>query len=127
MTGRIVPFRQRPAARGGPTGAPDLASGGNGATSDRGPFPPRPGSGGTVTSIIGPSPAPRFRELVLPHLDSAYSLARYLSRDATAAEDIAQEAMLKAIKGFGGFRGEEPKAWLLARVRHAFLDWARDR
>ena len=60
-----------------------------------------------------------------PHLDSAYGLARYLCRDAAAAEDIAQDALLKAFAGFDGYRGGSPRAWLLAIVRNAFIVWGR--
>jgi RNA polymerase sigma factor (sigma-70 family) len=75
-----------------------------------------------------PAPAPdgraeRFRDLVLPHLDSAYNFARYLAKDPSAAEDIVQTAFLRAIRGFDGFRGEAPKAWLFSIVRRSFLDW----
>lgn len=66
----------------------------------------------------------RFREVVLPHLDSAYNFARYLTRDPTAAEDIVQEAFLKAFRAFPSYRGGEAKAWLFAIVRNGFLDWA---
>jgi len=69
----------------------------------------------------------RFRELVLPHLDAAYNFARYLSRDATAAEDIVQEAFLRAFKAFPAWRGGPPKAWLFAIVRNCFLNWAAGR
>jgi len=68
--------------------------------------------------------ARRFREVILPHLDSAYNFARYLARDPVAAEDIVQEAFLKAFRAFPSFRGGEPKAWLFAIVRNGFLDWA---
>jgi len=75
-----------------------------------------------------PGPAPdasaRFREVVLPHLDAAYNFARYLSRDATAAEDIVQEAFLRAFRAFPTWRGGSPKAWLFAIVRNCFLTWA---
>jgi RNA polymerase sigma-70 factor, ECF subfamily len=67
--------------------------------------------------------ADRFRELILPHLDSAYSFARYLAKDPSAAEDIVQTAFLRAFRGFDGFRGEAAKAWLFAIVRRSFLDW----
>jgi RNA polymerase sigma-70 factor (ECF subfamily) len=88
--------------------------------------PPRNGGrGGTATPDPSPSQASRFRSLVLPHLDNAYSLARYLCRDATAAEDIAQDAMLKAWRAFAGYQGGDAKAWLLAIVRNAYFDWAR--
>ncbi|MEP6966705.1 MAG: sigma-70 family RNA polymerase sigma factor [Pseudomonadota bacterium] len=61
---------------------------------------------------------------MLPHLDGAYNLARYLARDPTAAEDIVQDAFLRAFRAFSAFRGSAPKAWLFAIVRNCFLDWA---
>jgi RNA polymerase sigma-70 factor (ECF subfamily) len=64
-----------------------------------------------------------FQRLILPHLDAAYSLARYLSRDATACEDIVQEAFLKAFRSFGGFRGGDARAWILTIVRNTTRDW----
>jgi RNA polymerase sigma-70 factor (ECF subfamily) len=67
----------------------------------------------------------RFRSLILPHLDAAYSLARYLLRDATAAEDVVQEAFLRAFRTFDGYRGGDAKAWLLTIVRHGVYDHAR--
>jgi RNA polymerase sigma factor (sigma-70 family) len=83
-------------------------------------------SGGTA---IGRRPAEsdrarQFRELVLPHLDGAYNFARYLTRDPTAAEDIVQEAFLRAFRAFPTYRGGAPKAWLFAIVRNCFLTWA---
>ena len=65
--------------------------------------------------------AERFRQLVLPHMDAALTLARYLTRDASAAEDVVQEAYLRAFRSFATWRGEAPKAWLLAIVRNCFL------
>ncbi|WP_404294501.1 sigma-70 family RNA polymerase sigma factor (plasmid) [Microvirga sp. RSM25] len=62
--------------------------------------------------------ARRFRDLMLPHLDAAYNLARYLLRDPVAAEDVAQDAFLRAFRAFGGYRGGDPKAWILAIVRN---------
>ena len=85
---------------------------------------------GSTTRAPGSSAdgeADRFRLLMLPHMEAAYSLARYLARDGAAAEDIVQNAYLQALRGFAGFRGEAPKAWLLAIVRNCFLDWARAR
>jgi RNA polymerase sigma-70 factor, ECF subfamily len=64
----------------------------------------------------------RFEAVVLPHLDAAYTLARYLTRNEHDAEDVVQDACLRALKYFDGFRGEEgtsARAWLLAIVRHA--------
>jgi len=63
----------------------------------------------------------RFEAVVLPHLDAAYTLARYLTRNAQDAEDIVQDACLRALKYFEGFRGEEgtsARAWLLTIVRN---------
>lgn len=68
-----------------------------------------------------------FTDLVLLHLDAAYSLARFLTRDAEAAEDVAQEAVLKAHRGFSSFRGGDAKAWLLTIVRREFIDWSNAR
>jgi len=66
----------------------------------------------------------RFRALVMPHLDAAYSYARFLARDGTVAEDIVQDAFLRAWKGFEMCRGSE-KQWLLTIVRNCFYDWMR--
>jgi RNA polymerase sigma factor (sigma-70 family) len=68
--------------------------------------------------------ARQFRELVLPHLDGAYNFARYLTRDPVTAEDIVQEAFLRAFRAFPTYRGGAPKAWLFAIVRNCFLTWA---
>jgi RNA polymerase sigma-70 factor (ECF subfamily) len=81
---------------------------------------------------VGPAPvrrddAARFREEMLPHMDAAYSFARFLARDPVAAEDIAQDAFLRAFRAFPGYRGEAAKPWLLAIVRNCFRDWASAR
>jgi len=60
-----------------------------------------------------------FEAVVLPHLDAAYNLARWLMRDAAAAEDVVQEAVLRALTYFASFRGVNPRAWLLQIVRNA--------
>ena len=63
----------------------------------------------------------RFEAVVLPHLDAAYTLARYLTRNAHDAEDVVQDACVRALTYFDGFRGEEgtsARAWLLAIVRN---------
>ncbi|HYM72952.1 MAG TPA: sigma-70 family RNA polymerase sigma factor [Stellaceae bacterium] len=60
-----------------------------------------------------------FERTVLPHLDAAYRLARWLVRDAEAAEDLVQEAMVRALSYFASFRGVNPRAWLLQIVRNA--------
>ena len=60
----------------------------------------------------------RFEALAMPHLDAAYNLARWLTRDGAEADDIVQEAMLRAFRSFDGFRGEAARPWLLAIVRN---------
>jgi RNA polymerase sigma-70 factor (ECF subfamily) len=59
-----------------------------------------------------------FERVVLPHLDAAYNLARWLMRDAEAAEDVLQEAMVRALTYFASFKGVNPRAWLLQIVRN---------
>ncbi|MGC1301669.1 MAG: sigma-70 family RNA polymerase sigma factor [Caulobacteraceae bacterium] len=66
----------------------------------------------------------RFEAQALPHLDAAYNLARWLSRSPTDADDIVQEAMLRAFRAFDGVRGDTVRPWLLAIVRNCFHDHA---
>src|SRR5258706_8132833 len=66
-----------------------------------------------------------FEQTVLPHLDSAYNLARWLAGNDQDAQDVAQEASLRAFKYFGSFRGDNPRAWLLSIVRNSFYTWLR--
>ena len=65
----------------------------------------------------------RFEELVLPHLNAAYNLARWLARDANDAEDVVQDACVRALKYVGSLHGSDARAWFLTIVRHAFYDW----
>jgi len=67
-------------------------------------------------------PKRRFEQLVLPHFDAAYNLARWLTRNDHDAQDVVQEAVLRAFRFFDGLRGE-PKPWLLAIVRNSFFTW----
>jgi RNA polymerase sigma-70 factor, ECF subfamily len=62
---------------------------------------------------------------MLPHLDSAFNLARWLAGNDQDAEDVAQEACLRALTFFDGFHGEDGRAWLMAIVRNACYDWLR--
>jgi RNA polymerase sigma-70 factor (ECF subfamily) len=62
----------------------------------------------------------RFEAQALPHLDAAYNLARWLSRSPADADDIVQDAMLRAFRGFDGFRGGDARAWLLTIVRNCW-------
>lgn len=63
----------------------------------------------------------RFDAQVLPHLDAAYRFARWLARSSADADDVVQEAMLRAWRGFDGLRGGDAKAWLFAIVRNCHL------
>lgn len=66
-----------------------------------------------------------FEQIVLPHLDAAYNLARWLVRNGADAEDIVQEAYLRAFKFFGGYQGGDARAWVLKIVRntsYSFLE-----
>lgn len=68
----------------------------------------------------------RFEATVLTHLDAAYNLARWLTRDAAGAEDAVQDACLRAFRFFDSLQGPSPKAWFMAIVRNACLDWLKD-
>lgn len=69
----------------------------------------------------------RFEAAVLPHLDAAYNLARWLLHDDQAAQDVVQEAYLRALRFFDGFRGGDARPWLLSIVRNTCFTWLRDR
>jgi RNA polymerase sigma-70 factor (ECF subfamily) len=64
----------------------------------------------------------RFEKQVLPHLDAAYNLARWLTRNDQDAQDVVQDAILRAYRFFDGLRGE-PRPWLLAIVRNTSFSW----
>src|SRR5262245_35415764 len=65
----------------------------------------------------------RFETLFMSHLDAAYDFARWLARDERNAEDVVQEACLRAFKSLDSFRGENGRAWLLAIVRNTYYTW----
>lgn len=65
----------------------------------------------------------RFEALVLPHLDAAFNLARWLLRSSADAEDVAQEALLRSYRFFHGFHGTDARAWLLQVVRNTCYTW----
>ena len=73
--------------------------------------------------MLDPQDQMRFEALVLPHLDAAFNLARWLLRSGNDAEDAAQEAMLRAYRFFHGFRGGDVRAWLLQIVRNTCFTW----
>ena len=69
----------------------------------------------------------RFETVILPHLDAAYNLARWLVRDERDAQDVVQEAALRALRYFDGFEGDAGRPWLLGIVRNAAYSWLRAR
>ncbi len=69
----------------------------------------------------------RFEALVLPHLDAAYRLARWLARSPGDADDVVQEAYLRAFRSFDTLRSQEARAWLLAIVRNCYLSALAER
>src|ERR1700685_1283221 len=73
--------------------------------------------------LLNPSQLARFEQVVLPHLDSAYNLARWLTGNEHDAEDVVQDAYLRAVKFFDSFRGGDARPWLIAIVRRTCYDW----
>jgi RNA polymerase sigma-70 factor (ECF subfamily) len=81
-----------------------------------------------VKESLDPIELERFERTLLPHMRAAYNLARWLARSDQDAEDVVQEAYLRAVRFFGGFRGGDAKAWLLTIVRNAsYSAWQRRR
>jgi RNA polymerase sigma factor (sigma-70 family) len=66
-----------------------------------------------------------FEQTVIPHLNAAYNLARWLTRNAPDAEDLVQEACLRAFRSFETLQGEDGRAWLLAVVRNTCFTWLK--
>src|SRR6267378_7745927 len=74
-------------------------------------------------SDFDPEDGLRFERLVMPHQDAAFNFARWLLRSRADAEDVTQEAMVRAYRFFRGFRGGDARAWLLQIVRNACYTW----
>jgi RNA polymerase sigma factor (sigma-70 family) len=81
---------------------------------------------GADTTMSTANTRAQFENLFLPHLDAAYNLARLLTRNAHDAEDVVQEAYLKAWRAFPSFRGEASRPWILTIVRNTSFTWLRD-
>jgi RNA polymerase sigma factor (sigma-70 family) len=79
--------------------------------------------GGAVSRLGGKDKLQRFEQAMLPHLDAAHNLARWLTRNEHDAQDMVQEAYLRAFKFFDGFRGVDARAWLLTTVRNTCYTW----
>jgi RNA polymerase sigma-70 factor, ECF subfamily len=77
--------------------------------------------------VTGERRVQAFETVVLPHLDAAYNLARWLLRDPQDAADAVQEAALRALRFFAGFHGTDARVWLLAIVRNVCFDALRRR
>src|ERR1700677_4879565 len=73
--------------------------------------------------MADPVNAQRFEKLVLPHMNSAFNVARWLTHNDQDAQDVVQEAYLRAFRFFGAFRGDDARAWLLSIVRNTFYTW----
>src|ERR1700694_4773329 len=72
----------------------------------------------TSSSITPPTKLELFEEIILPHLNSAYNLARWLTRNEHDAQDVVQEAYLRAFRFFDSYKGGDGKSWLLEIVRN---------
>jgi len=68
----------------------------------------------------------RFERVAMPHLDAAYNLARWLTQDDHDAEDVVQEALVRAMRYIEGFRGDSARAWLLQIVRNTCFSWLKE-
>ena len=73
----------------------------------------------------GPEELQRFERIVMPHLGAGYNLARWLTRNDHDAEDVVQEAYLRAVRSFDRYRGGDPRAWVLTIVRNTCYTWLR--
>src|SRR5271163_142245 len=76
-----------------------------------------------MTQMLEHNEPPNFEQVVLPHLDAAYNLARWLTRNEQDAQDVVQEAYLRAFRFFTGFRGGDARAWLMKIVRNTCYTW----
>jgi len=75
--------------------------------------------------MVSANESEQFERTVMPHLDAAYNLARWLAGNDHDAEDIAQEALVRAFRFIGGHRGGDARAWLLAIVRNTAFSWLK--
>lgn len=79
-----------------------------------------------VDDVAAEGPNRRFELLAMPHLDAAFNLARWLTDDTTDAEDVVQDAYLRAFRYFDAYRGGDFRVWLLGIVRNCFINWLKD-
>jgi RNA polymerase sigma-70 factor (ECF subfamily) len=79
-----------------------------------------------LACLTDPASLRAFEATVLPHLDAAYNLARWLTRSPDDAEDVVQEACLRALRYYRSFHGESARTWLLTIVRNTCFTWLRN-
>ena len=84
---------------------------------------PRPLIAQKERLVRKPEELQRFERVVMPHLAAGYNLARWLTRDEHDAEDVVQEAYLRAVRSFDRYRGGDPRSWLLTIVRNTCYTW----
>src|SRR5215470_15817534 len=89
------------------------------------PAPRAAGNGGHVTGSAGGNGQARFAAVVVPHLDDAFALARWLTGNRADAEDVVQDACLRAYRAIATFAGGNARAWVLTIVRHTAYTWLR--
>src|SRR6202043_4216435 len=77
----------------------------------------------SLEPVYGPARREKFETHVVPHMGAAYNLARWLTRNEHDAEDVVQEAYLRAFRFFDGFHGGDGRTWLLAIVRNTCYTW----
>src|SRR5215475_4956252 len=80
-----------------------------------------------VRSVRTQEELQRFERILMPHLAASYNLARWLTRNDHDAEDIVQEAYLRAVRSFDRYRGGDPRSWVLTIVRNTCYTWLRQR
>jgi len=83
------------------------------------------GKGKRKVNVLEGEDRVRFEAIVLPHLDAAFNLARWLLRNRTDAEDVTQDAIVRAFRAFGTYRSGNARAWLLQIVRNTCFTWLR--
>src|ERR1700760_4364490 len=76
--------------------------------------------------VVADEQQKRFEALALPHLDAAYNLARWLTRNDHDAQDVVQEALVRALRYLEGFRGDAARPWLLQIVRNTCYSWMKE-
>jgi RNA polymerase sigma-70 factor (ECF subfamily) len=97
----------------------------NGSIDDRIASGPEKRDRASNPKMDQPSKLKVFEEIILPHLNAAYNLARWLTRNEDDAQDVVQEAYLRAFRFFDGYKGGDGKSWLLAVVRNTCFTWLR--